>query len=289
MSVPPGIAASPSALAAEAMQGRPGTMIVVSRRDGRVLALLGRAEAGRAHPIGSLAKVWAVLAASRSLEGESWSCRGLHGSPPCWTSHGKVDVTGMIAGSCSSAAARMGDSLGVGRLRRGWEDWQLTTPTACLASPREEAGRLPAGLHAAELASGRAWGMAVTPLRVAAGVLALADGQPRAALPHESRLPGGTWTVPDSPNRALVLRGMALSTRSGTARGSAEVGFLGAKTGTAPDGRGGRDGWFAGWTRDEVVVVWLRGRTGYEGARDVAISWGRRRYGSLSRGRGKPA
>ncbi|MEB3298361.1 MAG: penicillin-binding transpeptidase domain-containing protein [Candidatus Sericytochromatia bacterium] len=246
------------AAAKAVMAGRAGCFLVRARGDGPWMVVLGEAHARAAHPLGSLAKIPLLLASTRSPTGLSWVCAGPGGKPPCWTRHGLVDAEHMLAHSCGTAAARHGEALGRPLLLASLARAGFGRKTQSLPGD-EETGHVPRMASAGQLASGRAWQLTGTPLQVAVLMQRLA----------------GQDAGPQNPATAVTLAGLRLGVREGTAAGLDQVGFLAGKTGTALDGRGGRDGWFAGWTRQWVVVAWLRGGTGYGTARTVVRAWAR--------------
>lgn len=242
-----------------ALLGRAGCLVIRARDSGRIAAIAGQGHAGAAHALGSLAKIPAVLALARDPGALSWTCDGPKGKPPCWTRHGRLDTKGLLAESCSAAAARLGEQAGKPRLLASLKQCGFGRATGS-GLDAEETGHLPADAPAGLLASGRAWNLTATPLQVAGMMMALAA--------QDSGVRG-------EPMRS-VLDGLRLGVRRGTASGLDGAGYLAGKTGTASDGRGGRDGWFAGWTRRWVVVAWVQGGTGYETARSVAGILGRK-------------
>ncbi|MBM3259102.1 MAG: hypothetical protein FJY99_05090 [Candidatus Sericytochromatia bacterium] len=236
-----------------ALEGRIGCVVLRARDNGRMLIVAGRQHALAAHPLGSLAKIPATLALPGTPGPLTWTCAGPEGQPPCWTRHGRVDTARMLAHSCSTAAALLGESVGRAGLLASLEQSGFGQPTGAGLGP-EAAGAVPEDAPPGKLASGRAWDLSATPLQVARMMQRLADAE------------GRTRREP----MVTVLRGLRLGVREGTAAHLDELGYTAGKTGTAPSPSGGRDGWFAGWTKRWVVVAWVREGTGYGAARDVA-------------------
>jgi cell division protein FtsI/penicillin-binding protein 2 len=236
-----------------ALEGRVGCVVLRARGHGRRLIVAGRQHALAAHPLGSIAKIPAILALSGSPGPLTWTCAGPKGQPPCWTRHGRVDTARLLAHSCSTAAALLGESVGRAGLLASLERSGFGQPTGAGLGP-EAAGTIPGDAAPGQLASGRAWGLSATPLQVARMMQQLADLEGKAR-----REPLVT-----------VLHGLRLGVREGTAAPLDKLGYVAGKTGTAPAPSGGRDGWFAGWTHRWVVVAWVRGGAGYGAARDVA-------------------
>lgn len=214
----------------------PGT-VVVSDHSGALRTVVHPEVARRAYPIGSLAKlVTAGAALQKGVIGpsETLECRGMG----CWGVHGRVDMEGAIAESCSSYFRRVGSRLGGQALINAFRQSGISAP---LPRTRTDVEALACGdttvLRASPLQVAR---MAAAITRTGSGTLKA--GMRRAVIKGSARLAG-------TPDRDLA-----------------------GKTGTAPrpDAPHRRYGWFAGYDAERVVVVFVKDGTGYRHAAPIA-------------------
>lgn len=206
--------------------------LLVEARTERVADARWR-EPGRPAPLGSLVKPFVALAygETHGFEYPEFECRGAAGG--CWRprGHGRIGLAQAIAQSCNAYFLALAS-----RLRA--EDVAAVARRFGFAPPPEGAGALTLAGHGDE------WRIAPADIaRAYAGLLT-------------------------EPGAAAVLRGMALSARSGTAH-AAGAGV--AKTGTAPcthQPRAPGDGYavLADDPGGYVLLVQVHGTTGAQAA-----------------------
>jgi len=279
--------------AQQALGRRVGAVVVVRVANGRILALVNPEYAvRRAYPPGSAIKfmgAYAALAdgawqASRKVEcynvvridGQRRLCH-LHGG------HGKLDVVGAIAQSCNIYFYHLGQTMRAERLRTWAKRFGFGSRTG-VDLPDEEAGSLPTGdsaLISAELATGEAPGLSVTPLQMARAMCAMA-GSGRLSKPWVKTPPKQAPPVVDRDAlrwrrvSSVVRTGLEAAVIQGTARKAWVAGLpVVGKTGSplhpySP----GTYGWFVGYaptaSPEIVVAVFLVNGQGPEHAAPIA-------------------
>lgn len=256
-------------------------LVAVRVSDGAVVAMVGgrsygdsqfnRALNGR-RQLGSTIKPLTFLAAfeqdaaknpatvvedaplTRTVAGKTWSPKNYDG-----TYRGPISYRQALAASRNIPAVLVAEEVGLSQLQRQWLGLGLSSAT-----------RLPsASLGAFD----------ATPLEVAAAY-AVFPGQGRAAPPHwvrgvideEGR---DRWPSPAPPVSHAGPRAAFLATRllegvvqGGTGRGARKYGLVdgvAGKTGTTDDAR---DAWFAGFTDELAVAVWV----GFDKGRDLGLT-----------------
>jgi penicillin-binding protein 2 len=276
---PGALAASPLQAALDRMMaGEPAAAVVVSARDGRVLAAYNRRLlARRVATPGSAIKPFVLelllekgavrpdesIACTRKLTiaGKRLDCSH---APEL----GSFTAEEALAFSCNSYFAVAAARLTPGDLERRFRELGLVRPTGLLGDDEAE-GRLRDAHRREErqlLALGAA-GIEITPLELAAAYLRLARLDPsRASVAQKTVLAG----LRDAVDFGLAQNAQPLPEQEGTA--SAGQFRVAGKTGTASDQYDARThAWFAGFAPAEspavVVVVFVeRGRGGVEAA-----------------------
>jgi len=270
-----------------------GAVVVVRVDNGEVLAAVGGRKAGyegfnRAldakRPIGSLVKPAVYLTAMQSadrytlatpiVDGEfSVTMRdGQIWSPGNYDeiSHGAVPLMEALSRSYNLATARLGLDIGVERVRDNLN--RLGLPGDIPAYPSILLGAVDATpMHVAQMYQTIANGGFKVPLRALRGVRDRSgNALNRNRLAVEQIASDGAVFLLDHALRDVMLSGTG---RSFGSRFSPALGLAG-KTGTTDDFR---DSWFAGYSKEHVVVVWV-GRddnepTGLTGASGALRVW----------------
>lgn|GEM_PF-2240097 len=265
--------------AQRALGDRPGTVVALDARDGRLLALVNpRVAATAAYPLGSLAKLvtgMAALDAGLTDGARRIVCKGQFERWKCWRVHGEQTFEHALANSCSIYFFTVGRELGATRLTRAFQASGFGRVTGSDLAD-EAPGRLtPARTLAdvTELAYGDTRALLATPLQVASWLGAIANGGTRYA-PHVSPAPpqvlGG---LPALGGLELVRSGMRRAVLGGSAIGAdvprmAVHGKTGTTTHLTAVNR--RHGWFAGYAGNRVVVVFVKDGNGYDVAAPIA-------------------
>ena len=267
-------------------------LVAVRVSDGAVVAMVGGRDYGRSQfnrtihgrrQLGSTIKPLTFLAAfdadatlspvtlvedaplSRTVSGKTWTPRNYDGS---W--RGEITYRQALSASRNIPAVLVAEEVGMVRLQRFWKALGL-----------EAASALPS-------ASLGAFG--ATPLEVASAY-AVFPGEGRAAAPHLVRglideEGKDRWPSPAPPTAHTSERAAFLATRllesvvlEGTGRKASKWGLregVGGKTGTTD---GARDAWFAGFTDELAVAVWVgfdKGRNlGLTGSEAALPTWSR--------------
>lgn len=269
-----------------------GAVVVTAAQSGEVLAVIGGRRPGFAgfnraldarRPIGSLVKPAVYLAALESgytlagtVEDRPVEVRLANGDT--WTpgnfeneTHGTVTLVRALAESMNLATVNLGLGVGVENVaalleRLGVEEPVRPWPSLLLGS-----------LELAPIEVARVYGTLAsggfrTPLRAVRSVVDTA-GEPLDRYPIE------VAQVADPAAAAQLTNGLVQVMERGTGRGAAPL--LGdltvaGKTGTSD---GFRDSWFAGYTGEHVMVVWVgrddnapTGLTGSAGALPIWAS-----------------
>ena len=273
-------------------RGAEVALVAVRVRDGAVVAMVGgrsyassqfnRTTNGR-RQLGSTVKPLTFLAALeqdptlspvslvedaplvRTIDGRDWTPRNYDG-----TYKGPVTYRDALAASRNIPAVLIAEQVGMGQLQRFWKGLGLE--------------------HASSLPSASLGAFGATPLEVATAYTVF-PGMGKAAPAHLVR---GVldedgrdrWPSPDAPQRHASERAAFLATRmlervvtNGTGRRALRYGLsegVGGKTGTTD---GERDAWFAGFTDELAVAVWVgfdKGRNvGLTGAQAALPTWSR--------------
>jgi cell division protein FtsI/penicillin-binding protein 2 len=281
------LSAQPSAARALAWQeqgeaalgARPGCLVALDPRDGRILSLVRPDLAVRtAFPIGSLAKLVTALAASEAglADGSrSFRCTGRFRSRRCWKAHGRLNLEGAIAESCSVAFMQLGQEVGGTRLVSTFRRSGFGSTTGS-GMAGEADGRLPeprSDLEVADLACGDTAALRATPMQVAVFVAALANGGTRYRPHPNAAVLSPIGRLPGARGLGWVWQGMRQAVLAGTAQGANLPRYsLFAKTGTAVHSGDPtrRNGWFAGFTPHLALVVYVPDGTGARAAVPVA-------------------
>ncbi len=177
--------------------------------------------------------------------------------------HGRVPVRTAIEKSMNVAAARLGQEVGIGRVRDMARRLGIASPLPAVPSLALGAASLP-------------------PIEIARAYATLANGGIRPELrffedvvdqrgrtverreiAFERVLDPGTAFLVTSLLQGVVERGTGAGIRRAGIRGP-----IAGKTGTSNDTR---DAWFAGYTPDLVVVVWV----GFDEPRPMGLTGGR--------------
>jgi penicillin-binding protein 1B len=260
-----------------------GAAVVTSAQSGEVLAIVGDRRAGfdgfnRAlnarRPIGSLVKPFVYLAALQSGSyhiaslvedepiivtldnGDTWAPQNYDGE-----THGTVTLLRALTESFNLATVRVG--LDVGPVRVADTITAAGGPAGIAPYPSLLLGAVEmTPLEVAQIYGTLANGGFRTPLRAVRSVVA-ADGAPLASYPMAITQvvpPGAVYPL----NQALV---QVLQRGTGrSARAQLPAGFTAAgKTGTSD---AYRDSWFAGFTGEHVLVVWI----GYDDNRPTGLT-----------------
>lgn len=281
--------------AAESLDGRQGSAIVIDPHTGRVLVLVNEALAlQRAYLPGSLFKiVTAAAALEEGLVDEHMTvhCRGqslFHGQPLyCWyrPGHGEVNIHKALALSCNIYFYQLGQIVGLQHLLNYASRFKLGETTG-INRPGEAAGRLPAWvpeLEVPKLAVGQSKELTVTPIQVAVLMAAIANGgflyQPSVLgkdIKAEDFKPVLRGSIELTRALGVIREGLRESADYGTSIASSAglVGVAG-KTGTASQGEGDKtDAWFAGYfpadTPEIALVVFVRSGIGASDAAPIA-------------------
>jgi penicillin-binding protein 1B len=257
------------------------SLVAVRVRDGAVVAMVGgrdfgtsqfnRAVHGR-RQVGSTAKPFTYLAAfeedptlspvskvldepiERTVAGKSWSPKNYDGNYK-----GEIPLRQALAESRNIPAVLMAEQVGYGDLARRNKDLGLTgaddNPAASLGSflgtPLELAGAYTVFPGAGNYAQPRLVETVVDPAGKklwSEEAIVLPRASPRASF--------------------LSHRLLQAVLSEGTGRGAATFGVkgaVGAKSGTTDDAR---DAWFAGYTDELVVVVWV----GFDKGKDLGLT-----------------
>ena len=267
-------------------------LVAVRVRDGAVVAMVGGRSYGQSQfnrtthgrrQLGSTIKPFTFLAAldgdatlspvtivedaplTRTVSGKTWTPKNYDG-----TYRGDVTYRDALAASRNIPAVLVAEQVGMARLQRFWKGLGL-----------EAASSLPS-------ASLGAFG--ATPLEVATAYTVFPGGG-RAAPAHlvrgvideEGR---DRWPSPSPPSSHASERATYLATRmlervvtNGTGRKATTYGLnegVGGKTGTTD---GARDAWFAGFTDELAVAVWVgfdKGKNlGLTGSKAALPTWSR--------------
>jgi penicillin-binding protein 1B len=271
-----------------------GAVVVVSAEGGEVLALVGGRETQYAgfnraldavRPIGSLVKPAVYLEALArpqdytlvsQLDDQALRLRG--GDGQIWTprnydnkEHGKVLLYSALAHSYNLATVQLGLDLGVEAVARRLQQLGVQRPVNPYPSMLLGALAL-SPLEVAQVYQTLAAGGFRTPLRTIREVMDV-EGKPLQRYPLEVK------QVASAASAHLVVWAMQEVVAEGTGRGlgkylSPEL-HLAGKTGTTDNLR---DSWFAGFSGDKVMVVWVgrddnrpAGLSGSSGALQV---WG---------------
>jgi membrane peptidoglycan carboxypeptidase len=256
-------------------------LVAVRVRDGAVVAMVGGRDYGQSQfnrtmqgrrQLGSTVKPLTYLAAfdgdatlspvsivedapvTRQVSGKTWSPKNYDG-----TYKGPVTYRDALAASRNIPAVLVAEQVGMSRLQRFWKGLGL-----------QEASALPS-------ASLGAFG--ATPLEVATAYTVF-PGQGKAAPAHlvrgvidedgKDRWPSPAPPVSHASERAAFLATRLLErvVTNGTGRGAAKWGLaegVGGKTGTTDNAR---DAWFAGFTDELAVAVWV----GFDKSKDVGLT-----------------
>ncbi|MGH8195976.1 MAG: penicillin-binding protein 1B [Woeseiaceae bacterium] len=269
--------------APEAAPGLAGAVVVTSTQSGDLLAIVGGSEPGFAgfnralharRPIGSLVKPAVYLAALESgrftlastIDDSAVSLELDHGRT--WVpanfdheSHGTVTLLRGLAESLNQATVRLGLEVGLERVagmlhRLGFAREIPAYPSLLLGA----VDMVP--IEVAELYGTLANGGFRTPLQAVRSVID-GTGEPLERFPIEVEQAVAAETVYQL-NEALVEvmhRGTGKSARDLLAAGTVVAG----KTGTSDTLR---DSWFAGFTGEHVMVVWV----GYDDNRPTGLT-----------------
>ena len=267
-------------------------LVAVRVRDGAVVAMVGGRSYGRSQfnrtthgrrQLGSTVKPLTYLAAldgdatlspvtlvddaplSRTVSGKTWTPKNYDG-----TFKGPVTYRDALAASRNIPAVLVAEEVGMSRLQRFWKGLGL-----------EAASSLPS-------ASLGAFG--ATPLEVATAYTVF-PGMGKAAPAHvvrgvideegKDRWPSPAPRTSHASERAafLATRMLERVVTSGTGRRALKYGLgegVGGKTGTTD---GARDAWFAGFTDELAVAVWVgfdKGKNlGLTGSKAALPTWSR--------------
>jgi penicillin-binding protein 1B len=269
-----------------AAEGKPGVemaLVAVRPSDGAVLALVGghdyaetpfdRVTHGR-RQVGSTVKLLTALVAFDSdpdlsgasrfddspielvVEGEVWAPTNYDGE-----FLGPVSLRRAIADSRNVPAVLLAQHVGMDRLARGWKALGLSGATA---RPSSALGAFEA-----------------TPLQLASAFTAFPGNgvvaRPRIVTAVVDGSGATVWSDAPETTRVASAQAAFLATdlgvevlRSGTGASASRYGVrggAGGKTGTTNDNT---DAWFAGFTHDLVVVVWV----GFDQGRKVGLTGG---------------
>lgn len=266
-------------IATRALGTRPGCVVALDPRDGRLLALVNPQTAvGTAYPVGSLAKLVTAMAGVSSGVADGsrvHTCRGREQGRTCWHVHGRVGLEEAIAQSCSLYFFRVGLDLGPERLIQAFRTagFGQSTESGLVG---ESAGSLQPPRtrdQLEDLAYGDTPALLATPLQVACFTGALANGGVRLR-PHVASGPARVLgRIGEARAIGPVQAGMRRAVLSGSAR-EADVPALAlfGKTGTSTqlDAKHRRHGWFAGYAPGLAVVAFVKDGTGYADAAPVA-------------------
>lgn len=266
-------------VALRALGDRPGAVVAMDSRDGRLLAVVNpRVAAGSALPIGSLAKLVTGMAAVEAgvIDGaRSFPCRGRFERWNCWRVHGTLALEEAIAHSCSSFFFAVGRELGAPRLNQAFRAAGFGRSTGSLL-PGEVTGRFsPARTRSelTELAYGDTAALQATPLQVASWLGAIANGGTRYRPHLASESPRTIGTLASPRGMASLRAGMRRAVLQGSARGADVPGLtIHGKTGTSSHLRESnrRHGWFVGFAGNLALVVFIKEGSGYDDAAPVA-------------------
>ncbi len=280
-------------VAQAALGNRPGTIVALNAKDGRLLAVINpRVAAGGAYPIGSLAKLVTGMAAleARAIDGaRTFPCKGRFERWKCWQIHGNQTLEEAIAHSCSSFFFAAGRELGARRLNQAFTRAGFGRSTGS-DLPAEAAGTFTPARNRAELtelAYGDTPALQATPLQVAAWMGAIANGGTRYRPHLGSKSPQVLGLLSGAAAIANIQTGMRRAVLEGSANKADFPGLsVYGKTGTSTQLRAGaRDsenrnrhhGWFAGFAGELVVVVFVKDGSGYADAapiaREVFAAW----------------
>lgn len=265
--------------AQRALGDRPGSVVALDARDGRLLAVVNpRVAASTAFPVGSLAKLvtgMAALDAGLTDGARRIVCKGRFERWKCWRVHGEQTLEQAIANSCSTYFFTVGRELGAPRLTQAFRTAGFGRSTGSDLTD-EASGRLTAARtrdEVTELAYGDTTALLATPLQVAAWVGAIANGGTRYAPHITPAAPRPLGRLSASGGLDLVRTGMRRAILEGSATG-ADVPRLSVhgKTGTSthPHAVNRRHGWFAGFAGNRVVVVFVKDGNGYDVAAPIA-------------------
>ena len=249
-----------------------GAIVVTAPQSGDVIAVVGGRDSGfdgfnRAldgyRPIGSLVKPFVYLAAMESgrynptsiIDDEPVSIRLSNGK--IWRprnfsreNFGPVPLVRALAESLNDASVNLGMDVGLDKVIEVLKQFGLTqTPPEDPSLLLGAIGLSP--LEVAQLYGGLANGGFRTQLRAVRAVIS-ADGQPLKAFPVELQpvAPAAAVYEVDSMLEQVVEQGTGSSARAVLPPGLVVAG----KTGTGPELR---DSWFAGFSGDQLAVVWV--------------------------------
>lgn len=265
----------------DALDGRPGGVVVMRVSDGRVIATANEDVCCRQlHAPGSIFKLvtaFGALSEGCARENETFRCGGrrevsghtLHCTVP--NGHGAVRIQAAIAQSCNLTFYELGMRLGADRLLGYAELLGLAAP--CRGFPgKQSVGTMPRRtVHPADTARlgiGQADGLRITPLAAAEMVRRLVTGD----IASDGLDPAQIRSA-----LAVVRRGMRESVTAGTCRAAALASVqVAGKTGSteAQDNPAERSAWFVGFAPYEspevVVVVFVKRGRGFDTAAPIA-------------------
>lgn len=289
--------------AIEAMDGRPGAVVVMDTGTGRIRAMVGEETAvGWAFTPGSLVKLvtaWKALEEGTLTPDRRFTCGGsalFSGTQyPCWypPGHGDLDLVHAIAFSCNLYFLSLGDTVSPDTTYRGLVGLGFGTRTG-INLPGEAAGRVsPSGGAGRDYLIGNTDAVVATPLQVLTYLSALVNGGnvwvptvTRSADEVKAFRPRLARKVDVSRAATVIVKGMRDAVAYGTAAPAGVEGHeVMGKTGTGAllGARWETHGWFLGFApadRPEIaVVVFLYRGMGGEDAAPVAGSVFRAYFG----------
>lgn len=273
-----------------------GAVVIASRDNGEVLAVIGGRDPGYAgfnraldavRPIGSLIKPVVYLAALtrpheytllsklkdsrlriQGPDGEIWQPRNYDRE-----SHGAVFLRTALAQSYNLATVRLGMALGLNEVSRLLDELGASRPVKAYPSLLLGAAAL-TPLEVTQVYQTLAAGGFYSPLRAIHGVTdAGGKALQRYPLTVDRVAPPGPVYLLNRVLQEVVVNGTGRSLRSLT---GAHLQVAG-KTGTTDDLR---DSWFAGFTGDKVGVVWV-GRDDNEPASLTGATGAMRVWGEI--------